>query len=452
MNLTPHRSTRRIYLYRLSVPVLFAVGVLALLLGANASKAQSLTASITLDSTNKRLPFRLVLEQNTRKDVRSIRIQTSAPLRFGAFSAQGAVRFTPIGESMIEIKPMSDTLMLVGKELILGRFVTNNSTFEQRFTISFFDRNQNLLAQQKIDRPIPQAFKSWFPNPCTQAYVTLNTGLNVGVEPAVEYAENSYDGYWQVHSGLEVQPGPAYVNSKIFSTAQYLYPDLDDVSQWLRADPYAFDDFHNDETIVYRRYFCSDSAGIGLLSFRIIADNSATVRLNGSGTVLQSLSYPGIETFVSEPVNILKGQNFIEVSVLNHDDEDGGPTGFLMTDAWIQLTGAHLFLASAACPCDPRGSIIIKKIWDKNCDGKIQNGESGVAGWKVSLQPLPTGTVQTVQTDANGMAIFANVQVGAYVLTEESSANHPGFLWTFIRSVQCDGRNKSYLDSDLPEL
>ncbi|MFZ3166502.1 MAG: SdrD B-like domain-containing protein [Candidatus Methanoperedens sp.] len=63
------------------------------------------------------------------------------------------------------------------------------------------------------------------------------------------------------------------------------------------------------------------------------------------------------------------------------------------------------------------------KINDSNNNGISDQGESGVAGWNISVKNPVTGQVNNTITDANGFYQFLNLVPGNYIVTEEANAS-----------------------------
>jgi hypothetical protein len=83
------------------------------------------------------------------------------------------------------------------------------------------------------------------------------------------------------------------------------------------------------------------------------------------------------------------------------------------------VTASGVGLVKPNC-CDSTGAIIGMKFWDKNCNGKHDQGEPGLPNWIIKLS---NGQQDT--TDALGNYYFMNLPPGTYVVSE---VNQPG--WT----------------------
>ena len=75
--------------------------------------------------------------------------------------------------------------------------------------------------------------------------------------------------------------------------------------------------------------------------------------------------------------------------------------------------------------CTPNPATISGKKWiDTDCDGLINNGEIGGAGWTIELKDNTGAILQTTVTDSNGDYSFSLFNSGSYFISE---VNQPGF-------------------------
>jgi uncharacterized repeat protein (TIGR03803 family) len=90
------------------------------------------------------------------------------------------------------------------------------------------------------------------------------------------------------------------------------------------------------------------------------------------------------------------------------------------------------------------GAVFGMKFWDKDGDGRQDNGEPGLANWTIALTK-PNGATVTMKTDATGKYSFAGLGPGVYVVREvqqsgwQQTTRNPANIW--IRSGTQSGGN-----------
>ena len=64
------------------------------------------------------------------------------------------------------------------------------------------------------------------------------------------------------------------------------------------------------------------------------------------------------------------------------------------------------------------GKITGRKIYDRNCNGRIDINEPGLPGWTITATNTGSGATFTTITDANGVYQFNNLPAGTYTIAE----------------------------------
>jgi hypothetical protein len=246
-------------------------------------------------------------------------------------------------------------------------------------------------------------------NSCLTDSIMLNTGWNHATNSLG--AIGTYTSYWHVISDPSPNTSEPRPASVILKHPAWANPQPN--SQWLSAYPTNANDTNGTYTFEY--CFCiGPNAKRPRLDFTLLADDSATVYLNGNyvgATTGGFTTATHITDFNAQ--HFLPGKNCMRVAVHNIGSVAMGfdISGFVIADG--------VGLVKPNC-CDSTGSIIGMKFWDQNCNGKHDPGEPGLPGWTIKL----SSGQQTV-TDALGNYYFMNVAPGTYVVYE---VNQPG--WT----------------------
>ncbi len=86
----------------------------------------------------------------------------------------------------------------------------------------------------------------------------------------------------------------------------------------------------------------------------------------------------------------------------------------------LNLNGLNLYIHTANVQGTILGGAIItgEVYSDSNSSGTLTAGDSGLAGWTVTLTNTSTNATYTTVTDSNGDYAFAGIQAGSYTLSE----------------------------------
>jgi len=250
------------------------------------------------------------------------------------------------------------------------------------------------MFEQSAGILIPSDFR--LPPPCSQTFINLNTG--VGLVPG------QIDPGWTTASG-----GPVYsVNGNI-------YPTQSNNATWANYYPHVGG--NSNYTMTFEKKFCATSATQAVISLCIAADNYAKVYLNNNliaQTITGNYGFMYFSCISNVPVSLLQGTNVLKVDVTNNE----GSTGFIVSNASIQTAVGNLGLVSErCCGADVHGKIFGRKIWDLNCNGRLDPGDKPVPGWTIFLT-APDGSSTSAVTDTNGYYTFANLAPGTYTIFE----------------------------------
>lgn len=371
------------------------------------------SAEIFVDTSNVNYPLRLTIATNTRKDVASITIKASEPTKVVAFKGDtNKVILYPIGEAGMGIYSVPDTTFLpTGSNITIARFMTDNSTRQQKFTVDFLNRNGESVTSQTINVGI--AASVTLAPPCNRQVLDFSTGKGIfppwmpayppwsqGGNPLVGYDPN-----WTV----SVFPYSSSTATSAFSAFNNNTPGSENHgAYWLRPGD-------DGRKYAYRRYFCANSSGSAILQFSALVDGTASISVNGASP--HTINAPFWPPFIYHTFNenIVAGSNYIEVVF---QDTPNNPAGFILSDATIQTPTGVLGLSSDAC-CFPKGRLFGWKYWDKNCNGIKDNGDEPLlSGWVITATPTAGGTPTTAITDGGSGFYQMFLTEGTYIVTE----------------------------------
>lgn len=262
---------------------------------------------------------------------------------------------------------------------------------------------------------------------CKVDTLRLNTGWNHltnGVDPV-----GTYSTFWTVvadPSPNTNEPRPA---SHIIKYPVWAGPLPN--SQWMSSYPSA----SNDTNGAYRFETCfclKDGAGKVKFVCDLLADDMARVYVNGTqiGTTPAGWAFLNPPTHLDVDITqyVRPGKNCIQVEVVNTSNVAMGfdLAGYVTASSSLAFDKPHC--------CDPKGTIMGMKFWDRNCNGKRDPGEPGLPGWTISVT---NGTnTYTTTTDALGNYYFTNLPPGAWTVSEIQQTGWqqtaPSFPGTYI--------------------
>jgi hypothetical protein len=308
------------------------------------------------------------------------------------------------------------------------------------------------------------AFASLFAqNTTCQNTVTLNTGYNHA--SSSPYAVGNWDNYWTVVSGPTtgacgpyVYPNPAAVISPAAGWDGFSsYPN----AKWLSFRPTS--DLNCNNTcasglapVVFERKFCMKQPDTIILDSKMRFDNSACLFIDGNLVPLSTVT----TSLAATTYNTISGATGCQTCELWNDTKTfNGNYDARATNFKIFLSsGTHNIqirvrnnssvsfgailegtikskkqVNNFECPevCSPNNTIAIKKILDKNCDGKFDPTIDAVgAGWQFNVTG-PGSFSTSVTTDVTGYAFVTGLAVGSYTVTEVPQAG-----WTASNGTQ----------------
>ncbi len=357
--------------------------------------SQNVTAMLRLDATNTDLPIQLLMEKNDRADIASIRITVQEPSKFASYQAgSDAISIFPLSDVSLEIScPADGKACFTEPNIIIASFMTDDATYDQSFKLEYLDRQGQSISEQIIGIKIPTGVQ--LVGPCSQSFLNLNTGG--GLSPG------NIDQNWKTAAG-----GPVYAISQN-------YPVSDPIANWVNFNPNDGGPWFTDVT--FERKVCATANTSGYLTLCVAADNIAKVYWNNVLITQTTNGDYGFWQFTcvnNQLVPVLAGTNVLKVVLTNKY----GSMGFIIANASLTTTVGNLGLSSdKCCDADMKGSINGKKIWDLNCNGKIDQGDSPQAGWTINITD-PGGAVTSTVTDAMGNYTFSNLRPGNYTITE----------------------------------
>lgn len=378
------------------MPIITGFMAIALLLFPAISFSQPVTAYLQLSSANPELPIQLILEKNDLTNISTVRLTALPPTKFASFDPDGAsFEVFPVNETIIEIScNAGSTDCFGGAGISILDFLTDNTTLDQNFLVEFLNPNRQSMFEQSVGIVLPTGIS--LPPPCSQTFLNLNTGVGVG--------PGQVDPGWTTGQG-----------NVVYSINGNIYPTQGQNSTWVNYLPN--NGGNSNFTMTYIKKFCATDTSNAVISLCVAADNFANVYLNNNliaQTVSGNYGFLYFSCINNLPVTVLQGTNELKVEVTNIQ----GSTGFLISNASILTQVGNLGLVSERC-CGPNvhGTIIGRKIWDLNCNGKLDPGDNPVPGWTIFLTSPDNNTIST-QTDINGYYTFPYLAPGTYTLFE----------------------------------
>lgn len=377
----------------------FATLVVAFFVFAGNLYSQNVTAMLRFDASNQDLPIQLLIDRNERADVASIRITAQEPSKFTSYQVNSdMLTIFPISDTQLEISCQADgKTCFTEPNVPIMAFISDNSTYDQSFEIEYLNRNGQAVYAETVGIKIPSDFP--LPQPCNQTFLNLNTGGNL--------SPTQLDPNWKTAGG-----GPVYAVSQN-------YPVSDPIANWVNFNTYNGGPWNNDVT--FERKICGTANTSGSLSLCVAADNIAKVYWNN---VLITQTTNGVYGFMqftcvtNQVVPVLAGTNVLKVVLTNKL----GDMAFIIANASITTPVGNLGLSSdKCCDADTKARIYGRKIWDLNCNGRVDPGDTPQAGWTINLTD-PAGATTTTVTDALGNYVFANLNPGNYTVSETMQA------------------------------
>jgi hypothetical protein len=371
------------------------------------AQGSGVVASIAIDTANTIVPLVLRLEQNTRPDIRSVRITAKMPTKIVSFQVDTSkVVCTPIGESAIQVSPLQDTAYFqMGNNVPVGRFLTDSIIRNQTFIVEFLNANEQSVFSQEILIFIDKNVA--LPGPCNRTTLSFRTGVD---QSGALLSAGSDDLNWRLvsapsGSGITPQQAIASTINLPTTTSQWISPTMN-------GGPYVGGEY------VYERSFCVSAAGTYTFKGQIMVDNTCKVYVDNvnSTPILTHNSWSNWSTMTSMTVSLAAGAHKIIVVVTNWAASWGGPTvsGFNL-DAALTSNSSTLGLSSDDC-CNPKSWIRVRKLWDKNCNGKKDVGDAGIDGWPLTLTSS-SGTINAT-TAGGGVYTFGPLNPGTYIISE----------------------------------
>lgn len=262
---------------------------------------------------------------------------------------------------------------------------------------------------------------------CKVDTLRLNTGwnhLSNSLDPT-----GTYSTFWNVvadPSANTSEPRPA---SHIIKYPAWAGPLPN--TQWMSSYPSA----SNDTNGIYKFEACfclKDGAGKVKFVCDLLADDMARVYVNGNlvGTTPAGWAFLNPPTHVDVDITqyVRPGKNCVQVEVVNTANVAMGfdLAGYVTATSNLAFDKPHC--------CDPHGTIMGMKYWDKNCNGKQDPGEPGLPGWTIKVTD---GTnTYTTTTDGLGNYYFTNLTPGTWTVSEVQQVgwqqSAPGIPGTYI--------------------
>jgi hypothetical protein len=414
--ITQHRNATMCLLALLAALLIFWSPVTSLAQGSGVS------AALSIDTSVSAAPVLLSLKTNTRTDITAIRVTKSGGKFSVLIAAIPEYKMLPTSDVSFELRMNSDTggKFPVGTNLSIARIRPDSSTRQVSLHVEFFNSNDQSVAEQTLLLTVP--LSTPLTGPCAQNFLSLATGIN-HVTGGM-YSSGAVDPYWKIiavgpltgSSGVGPTPAPSFAS--YYSSGTGFITCLPVYGACVNEPECNY---------TYQRSFCAVSASPAMMSMVVHAFDSAAVYFNGSlvplgssNRLLPSSAFTWDNMFVvNAPIAITAGTNTVEVRLYHRGPPH--PNVFRIISGGITSTvPANLVLTSDNC-CTPKGTIGGHKYWDLNCNGVLDPGEPGVAGWTVTLTP-PSGPPQTATTNASGAYLFTNLLAGTYTVTEGTSS------------------------------
>ncbi|MFA3783401.1 LamG-like jellyroll fold domain-containing protein [Melioribacteraceae bacterium 4301-Me] len=253
-------------------------------------------------------------------------------------------------------------------------------------------------------------------DPCANLSSSLIISTGWNPTAGTTYPIGAYDNNWTVTSdpgiGYNV-PRPAWV----VDGSNWMFTPPGSPYQWIAPQPTATQPING--KYVFERCFCvkGDSGQViqANINIQIAADDTAAVYLNGNlvGSTTGPLHFNHF-TNIFKPVLLQPGKNCLRVDLHN---TWGSLSGFVLSGTISTATGAPLYHTDLCC--NPTAWIIGQKIWDKNCNGRVDQGEPGQQGWIITATVGNTTVSDT--TDLNGwyyLQVPASLSTTCYTVSE----------------------------------
>lgn len=283
------------------------------------------------------------------------------------------------------------------------------------YVVAFIIFSINLLAQEPKNCASPD---------CKVDSLIINTGYNHSSQTS--YGIGQPDAYWELIGSPDQNlnlPTPAWTINK---NSAWINPSAD--AEWI--SPYSFSNWNTnnrppDDPYTFQFCFCvCEGVDSIRINMDIFADNTAEVFFDGNS--IFTFSNPNtVVNFqqggtIDQAFAVKPGEHCLKIELRNWS---AVAMGLLVEGSIKGITPegadpAPVFLSQVCC--DPNGTILGRKINDKNCNGRDDNTpnnpniEPGLAGWEIVLNP---GNI-TATTDANGYYYFNNLPPGQYTVSE----------------------------------
>ncbi len=266
------------------------------------------------------------------------------------------------------------------------------------------------------------------PDSCTTDSLIINTGWDYSTNSLGTIG--SYSSAWQVIS--DPSPNTTEPRPAVSVAPDSAWDGPRPGSNWISTYPSA----RNDTNGVYTLQFCFcivRPVRNVRISFDILADDRATIYLNGTQIGATTMSYAFLaDSMTTVTANIsalvVPGENCLTVELENTNNVAMG------LDISGSITASGLALQDPSCCNDSTAILTGMKFEDLDCDGIRDPGEPGLSGWQIVLSNGDTAT-----TDALGNYYFYNLPPGLYTLSEIQQApwvqTYPSFPGTHSVSL-----------------
>lgn len=368
------------------------------------------TAEIMVDKTTPDFPLRLSIATNMRKDIAACRVRAAAPTMIANVSVN-TDKFTyyPVGEAGFVVACSIDSAMLpTGSNIEIARFLPDSTTRNMVYEVEFLDRNNQPISSDYVpvnpDPTVP------LPATCRRGMLDLSTGFDAA---GAALSHGQVDNFWTI--GCD--KSQSYSTIKVDNP--WYWPDLgkDKSASYIVAqNTYT----GSKDTFAFCRTICTSREVVATLHLIINADDAVTyIKVNGVSyinTLIPNSGFGTTPAVVTIPnVTLLAGPNTISIGVWNAGGSVMGlclhPGSYIVAN-----NGQPLGLNGSAC-CNPTATIRGHKVWDKNCNGRKDAGDSYLQGWTITATPVGGGTPITTTSDASG-EYQLTVPQGTYSIAE----------------------------------
>lgn len=163
----------------------------------------------------------------------------------------------------------------------------------------------------------------------------------------------------------------------------------------------------------FQKCFCVCKDGSYNLRFELLCDDGAEVLVDGVPIATAFLGYQfqwAKRLIVNTNINLTPGTHCITVKLYN---SGAVAMGFALEGS---INGSGLM--SPKC-CNPNGRICGTKLWDHDCDGRVNPAtDQGLPGWTIVLTDNLGNPIGSTVTDAYGNYCFENLPAGNYIVSE----------------------------------